>query len=82
MWMFLNHFYQLKTEFFDEDMEIVNRMESSNITQFGDRKLPAKMVMTPVNKKGQQTILLTKKMEFEIDIDEEFFSQQNMKRVK
>jgi outer membrane lipoprotein-sorting protein len=82
IWIAREHYYQMKTEFYDEDIEIVNRMESFDITQFGDRKLPAKMVMTPVNKKGQKTILLTKKMEFNVDIEEDFFSQQNMKKVR
>jgi len=82
IWIAKEHFYQLKTEFFDEDMEIVNRIESSEIRQFGTRKLPSKMVMIPVNRKGQRTILLTKTLEFDIDIDQDFFSQQNMKRIR
>ena len=82
IWIAKDHWYQMQTEFFDEDMKIVNRMESSEITQFGDRKLPAKMVMTPVNKKGQKTIIVTRKMEFDVDLDDDFFSQQNMKRIR
>ena len=82
IWIAKDHWYQMKTEFYDEDLKIVNRMESSEITQFGERKLPAKMVMTPVNKKGQQTIILTKNLEFDIDINDSFFSQQNMKKVR
>ncbi len=82
IWIAKEHWYQMKSEFYDEDMEIVNRMEASEITQFGDRKLPAKLVMTPVNKRGQQTIIFTKSMEFDVDIDESFFSQQNMKKIR
>ncbi len=82
IWIAKGEWYQMKTEFYDEDMMIVNRMESSEITQFGDRKLPAKMVMTPVNKKGQSTVIVTRKMEFDVDLESDFFSQQNMKKVR
>ena len=51
-------------------------------TQFDDRKLPAKVVMTPVNKEGHQTVMRTKRMNFTVPVKESFFSQQNMKRVK
>ena len=47
-----------------------------------DRKLPAKMVMTPVDEPGNQTIIEVLDSEYNIDIDESFFSQQNMKKIR
>jgi tRNA G37 N-methylase Trm5 len=40
------------------------------------------MVMTPVEEEGQTTILRYKSIEYNIDIDEAFFSKQNMKRLR
>ena len=57
-------------------------MEASDVKEFGDRMLPAKMVMTPVKKDGQQTMMITSKQSFNVDIDQGFFSQQNMKKVR
>jgi len=82
LWVAEEEYFQLKGEYYDEDMELVNTMEASEITQFDDRRLPAKMVMTPVNKEGHQTIMTTKSLQFTVPIKESFFSQQNMKRVK
>ena len=82
MWIAKDEFYQLKVQYFDEDMELVNTQTGSKVTQFGDRKLPAHLEMIPADKEGHKTIMDMKDMEFDTDIPESFFSQQNMKRVK
>lgn len=82
LWVSKEEHYQMKGEYYNEDFELVNTMEASEITQFDDRKLPAKLVMTPLNKPGNQTILVNKNLKFSVDIKEDFFSQQNMKRVR
>jgi outer membrane lipoprotein-sorting protein len=82
MWIAKKESFQLKMEYYDEDMELVNLMEASDVKQFGDRMLPSKMVVIPVKKKGQQTEMVTLEQSFNVDIDKEFFSQQNMKRVR
>ena len=82
IWIGKTEYYQMKAEYFDEDFELVSTMEASDITQFDDRKLPAKMVMTPINKPGNQTIMVNKNLRFNTDLKEDFFSQQNMKRVR
>lgn len=81
-WISKEEFYQLRLEFFDEDMYLVNKQESSEIKQFSDRKLPSRMVMTPVDEPGNQTIIEVIENDFNIDIQESFFSQQNMKKIR
>jgi outer membrane lipoprotein-sorting protein len=82
LWVARDEFYQLKAEYYDEDFQLINRMEASEVKQFDDRKLPSKLVMTPLNKPGQQTIMEYLKFDFNVDLDESFFSQQNMKRIQ
>lgn len=82
MWIAEDEFYELKTEFYDEDMIMVNLMKSSDIAQMGDRKLPAKMVMIPQDKDGEETRMELMNMEFNAQIEESFFSQQNMKKIR
>ena len=77
-----NDFLQLGSEFYDEDGYLINKMEASEIKSFGNKILPSKMVMTPVEEEGQTTILRYKFIEYNIDIDEAFFSKQNMKRLR
>jgi len=82
LWISKGEYYELKGEYYDEDGLLVNKMASSNIKQMGDRKLPARMVMVPFDKPGNQTILEMVDVIFNKPIDDDFFSQQNMKNVK
>lgn len=82
MWISKDEYFQLRLEFFDEDGELINHQMSSGIMQFNDRRLPSKMVMVPADEPGNKTIIEVIDTEFNIDIDESFFSQQNMKRIR
>ncbi len=82
VWVAKDEYYQLRVEYYDEDFDLITKMEASDVKQFDDRKLPSKLVMTPLNKKGQQTIMNYKSISFSVDLPESFFSQQNMKRIK
>jgi outer membrane lipoprotein-sorting protein len=82
MWIAKNEFYEMKAEFYDEDMKLVNTQTAGDIRQFGDRKLPARVEMVPADKPGNKTILLMENMLFNIDLPDSFFSQQNMQKVK
>jgi len=75
-------YLQLASEFYDEDGYLINKMEASDIKYFGAKILPATLVMTPVEEEGQKTILRYKSIEYNIDIEESFFSKQNMKRLR
>ena len=72
----------MKAIYYDEDMQGVTEMTASEIKNVGNRTIPSKLVMIPLTKKNQQTIMTIKEQTFDIDIKEGFFSQQNMKRVK
>jgi len=82
LWIAKSEFYELKVEFYDEEMELVSTQNASKIKQFGDRKLPSYMEMIPADKPGQKTIINTEAMEYNVEIPNDFFSQQNMKQVK
>jgi len=82
MWISEKEFFQMKAIYYDEDMQEVTEMTASEIKNVGNRTIPSKLVMIPLTKKNQQTIMTIKEQTFDIDIKEGFFSQQNMKRVK
>lgn len=73
---------ELRTEFFDEDDELVNVLKMSEVKLMGGRLLPTVMVMTPVGKEGQRTEMKMLKVEFNIPLKDSFFSEQNLKRVR
>ena len=74
-------YLQLGSEFYDEDGYLITKMEASDIKYFGTKLLPATMVMTPIEEEGKKTTVHYKSIEFNIDIQESFFSKQNMKRL-
>ena len=81
-WISKKEYWQLKNEYYDEDFELVRTELASEIKQFGDRKLPSYLEIIPEDKPGQKTVVKVIKSEFNININESFFSQQNMKRVR
>jgi len=82
VWISKKDDLELRTEFFDEDGELVNILEMSDVRMMGGRLLPAMMVMIPVNKEGHRTEMRLLAVEFDIPIKDSFFSEQNMKRVR
>jgi len=81
-WITMKGFDQWKAEYYDEDMELVNRMNAFDIKKMSDREIPTRLEIEPVNKKGNKTILEINSTVFNKPIPDSFFSQQNMKTVK
>lgn len=81
-WIDKKDFMELKTELYDEDGYLVNQVLFSDIKMLDGRLLPAKMAYIPAEKKGQKTVIQYHEVDYDIDIDESFFSLQNMKRVR
>ena len=82
IWVSTQHFFQLRTEQFDERMEIVNTIVFSDVKNLGGREIPAVMEMTPMDKNGHKTVLIQEMADFNPDINEQFFSIQNLQRVR
>ncbi|MGM0612651.1 MAG: outer membrane lipoprotein-sorting protein [Bacteroidota bacterium] len=82
LWISKDEYYQLQAKYYDEFDELVQTMEASDIKTLGDRKLPAKMTISPTDKPGHKTILEFVEMEFNVDLNKSFFSQQQMKRLR
>lgn len=70
------------SKYYDEDGYLVNTDNAYNLKKMGDRIIPTKIEMIPAEKKGQKTILEINSMLFNKKLDDGFFSQQNMKRVR
>ncbi|HID38583.1 MAG TPA: outer membrane lipoprotein-sorting protein [Calditrichaeota bacterium] len=82
LWVSKKEYLQLKANYYDEDGILVKTMVGSNIQKMGGRLIPTHWEMIPVDKPGQKTVMDYLDIKFNIKIDESFFSQQNMKRVR
>tara|TARA_B100000780_G_scaffold162054_1_gene113297 strand:+ start:400 stop:1140 length:741 start_codon:yes stop_codon:yes gene_type:complete len=82
LWIDKKDYMQLKTEFYDEDLEIVNRMIGSKIIQYNGKKLPSKLEFYPLDNQGNKTVVEYDKWNFDISIPEKYFSNQFVSRLK
>lgn len=82
VWIAKEKYFMLKAEYYNEDGELVNREVQSLVRHFGDRDLPSKLVMTPVKDPGKQTVLTFTQLSFNVPLQQNFFSEQNMKSVR
>ena len=81
-WISVEDLLQLKSEFYDEDGYLINVMEGKDVKEMDGRLIPAKMILTPVEEDGQQTIIEYLSIDFDADIDDGMFSTQQMKRIR
>lgn len=82
MWITKDSYLQLKIEYYDEDDYLVKSMTGDKIQKLGGRIIPTYWEVIPEDKPGQKTIMEYKDIEFNKKLDTDFFSQQNMKRLR
>lgn len=82
MWISKKDYLWLKAEYYDEDGALVNTEILSDVKKMDDRVIPTRMEMIPADKKGQKTIMVFENTKFNVPLKEDFFSIQNMKRIK
>lgn len=81
-WITVDEYFQWKTEFYDEDGYLINTQNSYKPEKMGDRTLPSEIVLVPADEPENKTTLKMEDMEFNVGLEESFFSQQNMKRIR
>jgi len=81
-WISKDGYLQLQADYYDEDDFLIKSMIGSDIKSLGGRTIPTHWEMIPVDKPGQKTVMDYLALEFNIKIEESYFSQQNMKRIR
>jgi len=71
-------FIPLEISYYDEDMELARTMRFSDVKDIGDRKLPVSMIVIPADKPDESTEVTYDEINFNVEIDEEFFSLRNL----
>lgn len=70
----------LREEFFSERGERVRMLVFSDIRRIGDRVLPTRWEMRPDAKPGNSTTVVLKDAKFNQPVEDEIFSQRNLKK--
>ncbi|HHE1261963.1 outer membrane lipoprotein-sorting protein [Vibrio parahaemolyticus] len=82
LWISQSTYLQRKVEFYDEFDERVNVLTTYDVKELGGRKIATRMEMKPVDKPGNKTIFTTHQAQFDFDINDDFFSLQQMKSLR
>ncbi|EGQ8272969.1 outer membrane lipoprotein-sorting protein [Vibrio parahaemolyticus] len=82
LWISQSTYLQRKVEFYDEFDERVNVLTTYDVKELGGRKIATRMEMKPVDKPGNKTIFTTHQAQFDFNINDDFFSQQQMKSLR
>jgi outer membrane lipoprotein-sorting protein len=81
-WISTTDFLNLRNEYYDEAYELVNEEILDEIEDVGDRTIPTRYTVIPANEEGHQTIMKFEKIDFGAEMEEHFFSIQNMKQMR
>ena len=81
-WIDKEKYINLKSEYYDEEAFLVRTELGKEVKNFDGRELPSIMEIIPAEEPQNRTIMTIISIEFDVDIKENFFSQQNMKRIR
>lgn len=81
-WVSKDEYLMMKSEYYDEDEFLVKTELGMDVKVMDGRKIPTKIEIIPADKEDQKTILTIDEIKFNIAIQNSFFSQQNMKRLR
>jgi len=81
-WISTGTFNQMKTEYYDEDMKLVKTETAAVIKKMDNRDIPTVFELTPADKPGNKTIATILSVQFNPPLEDSFFSQQHMKKIR
>jgi len=81
-WITKDEYIQIKSEYYDEDDELVKSDFGYDFKKMDERLIPTRIEIIPANEEGKKTVLYIKEIKFDVDLPESFFSQQKMKKVR
>jgi len=81
-WIDKKDFLVMKVELYDEDGYLVRTETGSDIKTMDGRPVTSKIRLVPQDEPDNSTIIEIREIKFNLPLEEGFFSQQNMKRVR
>ena len=81
-WVSKEEYLQMKSEYYDEDDYLIKTELAYDIKNMDGRLIPAKFELIPEEDEGHKTVVVMDEILFNRPISDNFFSQQNMKKVR
>lgn len=81
-WIDRKDFLVLKAELYDEDDYLVRTETASAIKVMDGRTITTRIELVPAEEPENRTVVEIREIKFNIPVEESWFSQQNMKRIR
>lgn len=70
----------LEVEYFDDEGRALRRLSFHDLKTFGDREIPTRWVMVPLDKDGYQSVIIIENIAFDVEIPDKLFKDLVTKR--
>ncbi|MFH1276886.1 MAG: outer membrane lipoprotein-sorting protein [Candidatus Eisenbacteria bacterium] len=70
----------LAVRYFDEDMRLARTLTFSDYRTVGDRLVPVRMEVEPVDDPGESTVVVYDEIEFDVELPDDLFSIRSLQR--
>lgn len=78
VWARVEDLLPVRQEYYDDDGDLARYMEFSEFKFMYDRVTPTVMRMVPVDQEGHHTEMTYTEIEFDVDLSDDVFTQQNL----
>ena len=78
--VYRDDFIPLNMIYFDEDLQLSRTLDFKNIKMMGGKMIPTQMVMIPLENPGESTTVQWEEMEFNPNLDDDFFSLRKLQQ--
>jgi len=81
-WIDKKEFLIMKAEYYDEDGNFVRTETGSDIKMMDGRMITSRIELVMAEEPANKTVVEMKEVKFNFPVEESFFSQQNMKKIR
>ena len=81
-WISKDEYLMMKSEYYDEDEYLVKTEFGTDVKTMDGRKITSRIEIIPADKDNQKTVVVINNIKFNVPLNNSFFSQQNMKRLR
>jgi len=82
VWVSKKDFVFMKSEYYDEDLLLVKTELAGDIKTMDGRPVATRLEIIPADEPGHKTVVNIQSIDFDLPLDDNFFSQQNMKTIR
>lgn len=75
-----DRYLPLEIRYFNENHSLARTLTFSDAKRLGDRDLPAVLTLVPTDKPGESTVIRYETLEFNVHLDDDFFSLRTLQR--